>query len=693
MYILGIKNWNVSVIDKTNAQKIACENNIPFFLAMMLDIRHIVSKGNITEFLSENVKPSDPFDFIDMDKAVDRIKFAIENFERICVYGDYDADGVTSTALLYSYLQNCDANVVYYIPNRNDEGYGMNKKAIDKLFNDGVKLIVTVDNGISAYEEIKYATSLGIDTVVTDHHQPPDILPEAVAIVDPHRLDCKSTFKDFAGVGVTFKLICAMEGDMLDTDLLLENYSDLILIGTIGDIVPLIGENRYLVKKGLDYINITDKYGVREILSIAKLNGKPICSTNVTFNIVPRINAAGRLSSADKLVKLLISEDKKEAEYIATQVEKENVKRKEIEAEILLQVEELLKKEPKRLYQRVLIVEGENWHPGVIGIVAAKLLERYGKPTVVISLMGDVARGSGRSIEGFSLYENIKACSSYLLRFGGHPLAAGFELKREDLCKLKEDIIKFAESCEKMPYPELNIACKLNPLALNIDLIGQLLPLEPFGKDNPEFIFGLYNMMITGIVPVGDGNHLRVTFKRDGTKITAMKFFTTFDEFSYAVGDCVDVAVKLSKSEYKNQECLTIIIEDIKFSSIDNKTLIDEMRLYEEIKLDKSIDIKMLGNNVPKREDFSAFYRWLKSQGPISMDISVLYYRLRELKINMCKLLIMLDALEECKLISINTSAGRYDIKLEDVNGKVDLESSLIMRNLRKRDDTNESIL
>lgn len=693
MYVLGIKNWNVSVIDKANAQKIACENNIPFFLAMMLDIRNIVDKENIIEFLSDDIKLSDPFDFIDMDKAVNRIKFAINNFEKICVYGDYDADGVTSTALLYSYLQNCDANVMYYIPNRNDEGYGMNKKAIDKLFHDGVKLIVTVDNGISAYEEIKYASSLGIDTVVTDHHQPPDVLPEAIAIVDPHRLDCKSTFKDFAGVGVAFKLICAMEGDMLDTDLLLENYSDLILIGTVGDIVPLKGENRYLVKKGLDYINITDKYGIRGILSIAKLEGKPICSTNVTFNIVPRINAAGRLSSADKLVKLLISEDKEEAEYVAAQVEQENIERKEIESEILLQVEELLKKEPERLYQRILIVEGENWHPGVIGIVAAKLLERYGKPTIVISLMGDIARGSGRSIEGFSLYENIKICSSYLLRFGGHPLAAGFELKREDLCRLKLDIINFAESYEKMPYPELNIDCKLNPLALNIDLISQLLPLEPFGKDNPEFIFGLYNMIISGIVPVGDGNHLRLTLTRDGKKITAMKFFTTVEKFSYAIGDCVDVAVKLSKSEYKNRFCLTIIIEDIKFSNIDNKMLIDERRLYEEIKLDKKIDVKMLCKNIPQREDFSAFYRWLKNQGSISMDISVLYYRLRNLKISLCKLLIMLDALEECKLISIETNADIYDIKLEDVNGKVDLESSLIMRNLRKRDDANESIL
>lgn len=248
--ILRIRNWNLSSLNKANAERIACENDIPYFLAMMLDVRHIEGKKDITELLLDEAEFSDPFEFVDMDKAVARIKLAIDSSEKICVYGDYDADGVTSTALLFLYLENCGANVCYYIPDRNGEGYGLNVEAIDKLHNDGVSLIITVDNGISAFNEVAHAKALGVDTVITDHHQPPELLPDATAVVDPHRIDCKSAFKDLAGVGVVFKLICALEGAEADVEFVLENYSDLILIGTIGDVVPLTGENRALAKKG-----------------------------------------------------------------------------------------------------------------------------------------------------------------------------------------------------------------------------------------------------------------------------------------------------------------------------------------------------------------------------------------------------------------------------------------------------------
>ena len=622
MRILKIKNWHLAKLDKVNAQKIACQNNIPFFLAMMLDVRNIVDEKRIHELLSDEFEVSNPFEFIDMDKAVDRIQKAINSGEKICVYGDYDADGVTSTALLYLYLENCEANVIYYIPDRNSEGYGLNFSAIDKLFAEKVSLIITVDNGISAFDEVAYANSFGIETVITDHHQPPELLPNAVAIVGPHRSDCKSFFKNLAGVGVVFKLVCALEGSFADVEFILENYSDLILIGTIGDVVPLIGENRYLVKQGLKYIKNTNNLGVQEILNLAKLTEKPINSTNIAFNVVPRINASGRLSFSKKLVQLLTSENQIEVQNIATQVENDNVKRKEIENEILLQAEELLKNEPVRAYQRVLIVEGENWHPGVIGIVAARLLEKYGKPTIVISKMDVVARGSCRSIEGFSLYEAIKTCAKYLVRFGGHPLAAGFELKCDDLNKFKNDINNFAKNFGVMPCLSLNIDCKLNSEALSLDLIEQLEPLEPFGKDNPEFTFGLYNMKICDITFVGaEKNHLRLTLSRNSHKITAMKFFTTAQDFSYEFNDEVDLAVKLSKSEFRGQESLTLIIDGIKFSGLDNKLLIDEQRVYESIKRNEQVNSKLLQEHTPSRADFSVLYKFLKANNPINIDI------------------------------------------------------------------------
>lgn len=685
MRILKIKNWHLAKLDKVNAQKIACQNNIPFFLAMMLDVRNIVDEKRIHELLSDEFEVSNPFEFIDMDKAVDRIQKAINSGEKICVYGDYDADGVTSTALLYLYLENCEANVIYYIPDRNSEGYGLNFSAIDKLFAEKVSLIITVDNGISAFDEVAYANSFGIETVITDHHQPPELLPNAVAIVGPHRSDCKSFFKNLAGVGVVFKLVCALEGSFADVEFILENYSDLILIGTIGDVVPLIGENRYLVKQGLKYIKNTNNLGVQEILNLAKLTEKPINSTNIAFNVVPRINASGRLSFSKKLVQLLTSENQIEVQNIATQVENDNVKRKEIENEILLQAEELLKNEPVRAYQRVLIVEGENWHPGVIGIVAARLLEKYGKPTIVISKMDVVARGSCRSIEGFSLYEAIKTCAKYLVRFGGHPLAAGFELKCDDLNKFKNDINNFAKNFGVMPCLSLNIDCKLNSEALSLDLIEQLEPLEPFGKDNPEFTFGLYNMKICDITFVGaEKNHLRLTLSRNSHKITAMKFFTTAQDFSYEFNDEVDLAVKLSKSEFRGQESLTLIIDGIKFSGLDNKLLIDEQRVYESIKRNEQVNSKLLQEHTPSRADFSVLYKFLKANNPINIDISVLYYRLKDFKISFCKLLIMLDAMAECGLITVETIADVYLINVKPVNGKVDLESSVVMKFLRK---------
>ena len=669
-------------MNKENALRISSDFNLPFFLSTLLDVRNYDDNKIETEILYDEYDIQDPLSFADMAVAVKRINLAIENFEKICIFGDYDADGVTATSLLYLYLEKRNANVIYYIPDRNTEGYGLNFNAIDKLKEQEVSLIITVDNGITAEKEIAYAKSLGIDTVVTDHHQVPETLPDAVAVIDPHREDCESSFKNLAGVGVVFKLLCALEGEFSDPELLLDEYADLILIGTIGDVVPLKSENRLLVKRGLEVISNTKNNGIQKILEKTGLFGAKITSTNVAFNIVPRINAAGRLSHAEKPVKLFTSKNKEEAEFLSDELEKENIKRKEVEQKILLQAEELLQKEPQRLYERVLIVEGENWHPGVIGIVAAKLMEKYAKPSIVISTEGDICRGSARSIEGFSIHGALLVCNDYLLRFGGHPLAAGFEMKSEDIERLKKDIQGFAKEFEDMPLYNLNIDCKLNPASLSVNLIKQITPMEPFGKDNPSLLFGLYNMQLDEIKPIGGGNHLRLTFCRDDKKISAMKFKTRIDEFPYKKGDILDLAVTLHISTYNCEESLSIYISDVKPSGFDNEYLINQIRAYDSFKLNEDKYNFTLKKSIPNREDFSNVYRYFKTAAPLKTDISFLCTKFKSYNIEPLTLLLILDCMSELGLIKFTLFANEITIWVNDVKKKVDLNSSSVFKKL-----------
>lgn len=679
---MSIKNWVLSKVNKENALRISSNFNLPFFLSTLLDVRKFSDEKIESEILYDEYDIQDSLSFADMKKAVLRINKAIDNFEKICIFGDYDADGVTSTSLLYLYLEKKSANVIYYIPDRNTEGYGLNINAIDKLKNQETSLIITVDNGITAVKEVEYAKSLGIDIVITDHHQVPDILPDAVAVVDPHRKDCKSIFKDLAGVGVVFKLLCALEGDSTAPEFLLYEYADLILIGTVGDVVPLKDENRVFVKRGLEIILNTQNIGIKKLLEKTGLWGAPITSTNIAFNIVPRINAAGRLSNAEKPVKLFTAKDEEEASLLSDELEKENSSRKEIEQNLLIQAENLLQREPFRLYERVLIVEGESWHPGVIGIVAAKLMDKYAKPTIIISKEGTICRGSARSIEGFSMHDAISTCNDYLLRFGGHPLAAGFEIYSENIERLKKDIQSFAREFEDMPFYNLNIDCKLNPASLSVDLIKQITPMEPFGKDNAPLLFGLYNMELYDIKPVGNGNHLRLTFLRDGEKIVAMKFRARIDEFPYKKGDILDLAVTLHISTYNCEESLSIYISDIKLSDTSNEYLINQIRTYESFKLGEDKYNFVLKKNVPNRNDFSNVYKYLKSSASLKTDISLLCTKLKSYSIEPLKLLLILDCMSELGLITFMLKCNEITVQINEVRSKVDLNSSTVLKKL-----------
>ena len=405
--------------------------------------------------------------------------------------------------------------MVYYIPNRHTEGYGLSYGAIDKLSMMGVKLIITVDNGISAVEEAKYINELEMELIVTDHHLPSDTLPQAVAVVDPHREDCNLEFKDYAGVGVAYKLICALEGEENGVT---DSFVDLVTIGTVADVMPLIKENRELVRRGVRLIADSDRSGIQALIEVAGLSERRMTSTTVAFGICPRINAAGRMGSADRAIRLLLSDDYEEATFLAQEINDENVTRQQTEQEILNQAVEQIKRNPNWIYQNVLVVAGEGWHDGVVGIVASRLVEKYGKPTLVITVDGEEAKGSGRSIDGFNLYDALSHCGDCLTHFGGHTLAAGIGLKTENIGDFRKAINRYADGIE-MPYPIQNIDFKLNPAYVNVEMLNAIEQLEPFGAGNPQPIFGLYNMTITDIQPIGNGKHLRVILERNGVSL------------------------------------------------------------------------------------------------------------------------------------------------------------------------------
>ena len=639
-----MKLWSVAKLDKTKAGEIQSRYELPAIVAMLLQIRNITTKDEIEGFLYNDSFIADPFEIKDMDKAVERINKALDCGEPICVYGDYDADGVTSTALLYSYLETIDANAMYYIPSRETEGYGMNKNAVDKLNERGIKLIITVDNGIAAAQEVAYASSLGIDTVVTDHHMPSGELPKACAVVDLHREDCKSRFKNLSGVGVAFKLIMALEGEYCDTTTLLDNYSDLLSIGTIGDVVELKDENRVFVKHGLESITNTDRPGLQALIKNSGLTGKTVSSTNVSFTIVPRINAVGRLGLSEKSVSLLLTEDYDD---------------------------------------KIIVIAGENWHQGVIGLIAAKVKEAYGKPAIVISKLGDIAKGSGRSVEGFPLCDAVFACSDLLTHRGGHPMAVGLSLDSENIPAFRRKINEFADNFGKMPYDKINIECKLNPAYINLDLIDSLSLMQPYGAGNPTPVFGLYNMTLKNITPLSANRHLRLTLSRNNIQITAMKFFTSTEEFPYKIGETLDLAVNLDRNEFNGNVSVSVIVKDIKSSDCDTEKLLDSRTNYEDFCRGKQLDRSQLSDLMPDRNDFALLYRYLKSNGGYAFETATLAHMLDN-RLSFGKIKVILEAMRELRLIEISEGMKTSKISVLPVNGRVDLESAPIIKKLRE---------
>lgn len=673
-----LRKWEVRPLDKERAAAFAQTYGVPFFLAMLMNIRGLDDAAHLREFLGEGEPLSDPFLLKDMDKAAARITRAVDNMEKIAVYGDYDADGVTSTAMLYSYLETRGADVIFYIPQREGEGYGMNIGAVEYLKAQGVSLIVTVDNGISSVQEVARANELGIDVVVTDHHRPQEILPDAVAVVDAYRPDDTSPYKHFSGVGIAFKLLMALEDGAGDVEDLLEAYSDLAAIGTIGDIVPLTGENRTLIRAGLERLSQSDRPGVQALLENAGIAGKALTSTNVAFTLVPRINATGRMGAPERAVRLLISGYEEEAEVLSEEICADNEERRRVEAEI---AEAAFADIEAKGYMkdRVVVVDGENWHHGVIGIVASRVTERCGKPCMIISRGETEAKGSGRSIEDFSLFEAICACGDLLIKFGGHPMAAGITLKPENIEAFRKRINQYAaEHFPQMPTQTVTLDCKLNPAALSVSMAQSLTQLEPFGNGNPQPVFGLFNMELSNVTPVGGGGHLRLTLEKNGAVITAMRFNTKPEELPYHIGDKIDLAVQLEAREFRGQPSLTVIVRDMKFAAFNTEKNIASLASFEKWQRGEVLSAEDKNRLYPDRACLAAIYRALRTvNGKETDQVRFVSQFGKDMTLGLFKTALLV--FEERGLVHSEIADDTFTATLIETSGKTDITRSPVL--------------
>ncbi len=556
------KKWQYYEQQTELVKQIAKEHNISELLARILINRGIVEEEAIRIFL--NPKCDDfhnPFLMLDMEKATKRIIKAIKNKEKTIIYGDYDVDGITSITVLKQFLEERGLDVDYYIPNRLEEGYGLNKEAVQEIAKKEYTLMITVDCGISGIEEIDLANSEGIETIVTDHHEQLDTLPNAYAIINPKRKDNTYPFRGLAGVGVVFKLIQALSLELgLDEKEYLK-YLDIVCIGTISDIVPLINENRVIAKLGLMLVKCTKNIGLREL--IKETGYKNINSTMISFGIAPRINACGRMGRQEEALQLFLTKDVEKAKEITKHLEKYNVERQETEKSIFKQAMQKLEKEDLENISSIVLA-GENWHHGVIGIVASRITEKYFKPTILICIEGNEGKGSGRSIPGFDLHQALVDSSKFLKKYGGHEMAVGLSLEKDKINDFKKNFEKISENKNvKQLIPVINIDCEIMKKDLNKETIEQIKLLEPFGEMNKQPLVVYKNLKIVSIRSLSEGKHLKLMLKDDNETINAIGFNLGELANEYLIGDKIDIVGILETNTYNGQEQIQINIRDI----------------------------------------------------------------------------------------------------------------------------------
>lgn len=621
-------------------------------------------------------KLQDPMSFHGMEEAVERIMAAVCFGERICIYGDYDCDGVTSTTLLVSCLREMGADVCFYIPNRFSEGYGMNNKAIDKIHAAETNLILTVDNGISAVAEVEYALSLGMDVVVTDHHAIPDGPLPAVTTINPHLPECGSSFEDICGVGVAFYLACALTKSTPEE--LLEKYGDIVAFGTVADVMPLVEDNRLFVIKGLQMLKERRmRPGLKALMEIAKVEDRSLSSRTFGFQLGPRVNAAGRMGDAKIAVDMLLNDDYERALEIAHQLDDLNAQRKKIEEDVMKEIDEIIAANPHLIQRRAVVVCGDGWHQGVIGIVAAHLVERYGKPAIVFTAAEGVAHGSGRSIPEISLIEAISACKGHLVRFGGHQQAAGLTLNVDNLETFADALDAFLIGEYPIaPLPSINIDAEIAVEDLSVANVKALSVMEPFGEQNPSPQFAIIGATVVDFDSLSQGKHTKVFFRKGETSFNTLYFNVAPGDFPYQENDVVDILVQLEVGEYRGNEQLSMFLRGIKPTGFDAGEVVEDYEAYSRHirgMYGEGCDKELLR---PSREDIAAAFRLVRGRAMIPTPAEFVYTHIEELSYQ--KTLVVFDVMVEMGFVQNHGS----NYLLADVTTRRNLDDSEILKRL-----------
>lgn len=562
------KKWVIKDYDKDQVLKLKNDFKLTDIMSKLLLARDI-KYNEIDKFLNGTLKDiKDPYLLKDMNKLVDRIDKAIQNKEKICIYGDYDVDGITSITIMYQFLSSLGADVTYYLPDRLIEGYGVNTSALDVIKKRGVSLVITVDCGITAVEETKYAKSIGLDICITDHHECAEILPDAIAIVNPKQKDDSSEYKFHAGVGVAFKCLMALSKKYGLSENSYLKYLDIVAIGTISDIVALTDENRIISKYGLAMIKNTQNIGLKALIEL--LDIKEIDSTAVSFSLAPRINACGRMGKAGVAVELLLEKDIEKAKQIAITLDELNTKRQEIEKEIFENAIDMINLNGME-NKKSIVLYNKSWHNGVIGIVASKLVNMYQKPVILLTKENNVIRGSGRCQQGISLYDSLTKCKDTLIQFGGHELAAGLSIEEENLQKFIDEFEKviFEEVGDKEPEQIIDIDMQIFEKDLNVSLIKDLYKLRPYGQSNkvPQFLYK--GLKITAIRTLKDDKHLKLTLKDNKFLLDALAFSQGNRRDELRLGDKIDVVCSVEVNTFTSPRTIQLILQDFK-KSVEN---------------------------------------------------------------------------------------------------------------------------
>ncbi len=688
--------WTVGEVDENAALEVCTGTGVSLFLSKILVSKGFDTPQKALEYINAGCERlGDPFLLPDMDKAVKRIKAAISAKEKILVYGDYDVDGVTSVAVLLRYLESKGLSADYYIPQRVNEGYGLNSTAIEKFSNDGVNLIITVDSGITAHDEVEFAKRKGIDVVITDHHACRDVLPEAVAVVNPHRADSTYPFSDLAGVGVVFKLVCALE-DNKNISYLCSKYSDIVALGTVADVMPIVGENRIIVKLGLKQLENTKNLGLAALTEQcfaerSKAKRKNLTAASIGFGLAPRINAAGRIGDVNRAVKLLLTDSKPEADNIASYLCAVNRERQVIENNIFLQAVERIENEFDFENNKIIVLESDKWHLGVIGIVASKITERYKLPSILISVDGGTGKGSCRSVAGFNINQALSECRDCLVKYGGHELAAGLTVSKDKIEEFKEKINAYAINTFDFSTVcnYIDAEFELDAADVTVNHAVEIGRLEPFGLMNPVPMFCLRNAKITEIFSIGDGKHLKLTLEKDGKVLTALYFGMPRENFPFNEGDNADFMANIDLNDFRGTLSVQLLVKDVRLSG----------EMYELKKAQEEVFSNIMSGKlycpeqyIPTLKQFRAAFLYFKKELCVSgkektFDIwltsGVISHEYMT-EIPALMLNIILSVFDEMSLANVtHLSAASAVVSLNKTDGKVNLDSSQLLCTLK----------